>query len=83
MVKISTNIEIQDSLYNDVCAVAEEMSLSQDELLVIAIEDYLQRRKNHQLLQSINDAYVEGLDASEEVMLEQMRRHQQKLFEQK
>lgn len=82
MVKISTNIEIQDSVYNDVCAVAEEMSLSQDELLVIAIEDYLQRRKNHQLLQSINDAYADGLDASEKVMLEQMRRHQQKLFEQ-
>ncbi|BDA74447.1 hypothetical protein CAL7716_086130 [Calothrix sp. PCC 7716] len=72
----------KDSVYDEVCALAEEMNIFQDELLVIAIEKYIQRRKNQKLLHSINNAYADGLDASEEVMLDQMRRHQQQLFEQ-
>ncbi|OKH52556.1 hypothetical protein NIES2101_14060 [Calothrix sp. HK-06] len=71
---ISTNIFIKDSVYDQVCALAEKMNLSQDELLVIAIEKYIQRRKNQKLLHSINNAYADGLDASEEVILDKMRR---------
>ncbi|RUT04433.1 hypothetical protein DSM106972_046610 [Dulcicalothrix desertica PCC 7102] len=56
--------------------------LSQDGLLLIAIEKYIQRRKNQKLLHSINNAYADGLDASEKTMLNQIRRHQQQLFEQ-
>jgi hypothetical protein len=37
MARINKNINIHDSLYDDVCTVAEEMRVSQDELLVIAI----------------------------------------------
>lgn len=73
---------MKDSVYNELCALAEEMNVSQDELLVIAIEKYIQRHKNQKLLYSINNAYTDGLDASEKVMLDQMRRHQQQLFEQ-
>lgn len=79
---ISTNIFIKDSVYDEVCALAEEMNASQDELFVIAIEKYIQHRKNQKLLYSINNAYADGLDASEKVMLDKMRRHQQQLFEQ-
>ncbi len=81
MPTINTNIFIKDSLYNEIYTLTEEMSISQEELFVIAIENYLQRRKNQNLLHSINDAYADGLDASEEVMLEQIRRHQQQLFD--
>lgn len=79
---ISTNLFIKDSVYKELCALAEEMNVSQDELLVIAIQKYIERRKNQKLLHSINNAYAHGLDASEEVMLDEMRRHQQQLFEQ-
>lgn len=73
---------MKESVYNELCALAEEMNVSQDELLVIAIEKYIQGHKNQKLLCSINNAYADGLDASEKVMLDQMRRHQQQLFEQ-
>lgn len=72
---ISTNIFIQDSVYDELCALAEEMNVSQDELFAIAIEKYIQCDKNQKLLHSINNAYADGLNASEKVMLDQMRRH--------
>jgi hypothetical protein len=37
--------------------------------------------RNRKLLQSINEAYEDGLDESESAMLEGMRRHQRHLIE--
>jgi hypothetical protein len=72
MAKINADILIQDSLYEQI---------SQSELFTIAIEDYVQRDRNRKLLQSINEAYEDGLDGSESEMLEGMRRHQRSLIE--
>jgi metal-responsive CopG/Arc/MetJ family transcriptional regulator len=89
MAKINADILIQDSLYEQISALVEEMQISQSELFTIAIEDYVQRdrlrrvahHRNHKLLQSINEAYEDGLDGSESGILEGMRRHQRHLIE--
>ena len=81
MAKIKTNISLQDSLYEQVYALANEMQISENELFALAIEDYLHRHRSQKLLQSINEAYADGLDPSEEAMLEGMRRHQRQLIE--
>lgn len=79
MATIKTDILIQDSLYEEASALANEMQISQNELFSLAIEDYLRRYRNQKLLQSINEAYADGLDPSEQAMLEGMRRHQRQL----
>jgi metal-responsive CopG/Arc/MetJ family transcriptional regulator len=82
MAKIETAILIQDSLYEQATALANEMQISQSELFALALEEYLQRNRNRRnLLQSINEAYADDLDPSEQAMLERMRRHQRQLLE--
>ncbi|MEG4852249.1 type II toxin-antitoxin system prevent-host-death family antitoxin [Microcoleus sp. B5-D4] len=43
---------------------------------VAIASDCLQTARDRQLLDSINDAYADGLDPSEQAMLEGMRQHQ-------
>ncbi len=81
MAKINADILIQDSFYEQISALVEEMQISESELFTIAIEEYLQRDRNRKLLQSINKAYEDGLDGSESAMLEGMRRHQRQVIE--
>jgi hypothetical protein len=71
--------EIQDLLYEQASVLAARMKISPDELFSLAIEDYIRRSRNQTLLQSINEAYADGLDDSEQAMLEGMRRHQRQL----
>lgn len=79
MATIKTDILLQDWLYEEASALANEMQIAQSEFFVLAIEDYLRRYRNQKLLQSINEAYADGLDPSEQAMLEGMRRHQGQL----
>jgi hypothetical protein len=71
--------EIQDLLYEQASVLAAQMKISPNELFSLAIEDYIRRSRNQTLLQSINEAYADGLDDSEQAMLEGMRRHQRQL----
>ena len=81
MVTIKSDILLQDSLYEEASSLANEMQISQSELFALAIEDYLHRYRNQKLLQSINEAYEDDLDPSEQAMLEGMCRHQRQLVE--
>ena len=74
-------ISIPDPLYEQASTLAQEMRISPSDLFSLAIEEYLHRHRGRKLLQSINDAYADGLDESEQVMLEGMRRHQRQLLE--
>jgi metal-responsive CopG/Arc/MetJ family transcriptional regulator len=79
MTSIKTAISIEQSLYDQVNALATEMKIPRSKLFAIAIEDYLHRKKHHQILESINEAYADSLDEPEQIMLEEMRHHQGKL----
>jgi predicted transcriptional regulator len=69
-------ISIPDSLYEQASHLAQEMQMSPSDLFSLALEDYLHRHHSQKLLQSIDDAYADGLDESEQTILEGMRRHQ-------
>jgi hypothetical protein len=75
MANIKTDLSLPDSLYNQVSILANEMQIPEKQLFIIAIEDYLRRHHQQELLKSINEAYADGLDPSEKVMLEGMRQH--------
>jgi len=79
MAAVKTAISIQDSLYLQAEDLANDMKISRSKLFALAIEEYLKQHRNQKLLQSINEAYDDGLDRSEELMLQGMRRHQRHL----
>jgi predicted transcriptional regulator len=74
-------ISIPDSLYEQASHLAQEMQISPSDLFSLALEDYVRRHQSQKLLQSINDAYADGLDDNEQAILEGMRRHQRQLVE--
>jgi hypothetical protein len=79
MANIKTDLSIPDALYNQVSILANEMQIPENQLFILAMEDYLRRYHQQELLKSVNEAYADGLDPSEEVMLEGMRQHQRLL----
>ena len=81
MANIKTAISLQKSLFEQVETLAREMKVSRSRLFVLALEDYLRRQQNLQLLERINQAYQEAPDATEQKRLRKMRRRQRKVVE--
>jgi len=81
MANIKTAISLQKSLFEQVEILAREMKVSRSRLFVLALEDYIRRHQNQQLLERINKAYQEAPDATEQKRLRKMRRQHRKTVE--
>lgn len=81
MANIKTAISLQRALFEQVESLAREMKVSRSRLFVLALEDYLRRHQNLQLLEKINQAYPDAPDATEQNRLRKMRRQQRKVVE--
>jgi uncharacterized protein with NAD-binding domain and iron-sulfur cluster len=81
MATLKADVMIQDATYEQLAAIAHKLQISHNELLVLAIEDYLQRYRQQALQESWNDAYADDLDEDEQMTLERMRHHQRQLAE--
>ena len=77
MASVKTAISIQESLFKEVEALAGEMNISRSKLFAIAIEEFIQRRRNRQLLQQINAAYDDAPDLGERERQLRKARHRQ------
>jgi metal-responsive CopG/Arc/MetJ family transcriptional regulator len=74
MSNIKTAVSLQKSLFEQVENIAREMKVSRSRLFVLALEDYIHRHQNQQLLEKINQAYQTPPDAIEQDYLHQTRR---------
>jgi len=81
MTHIKTAISLQKPLFEQVNALAREMKVSRSRLFVLALEDFIRRYQNQQLLEKINTAYEDAPDPNEEFRLRQMRHHQRQIVE--
>ena len=81
MANIKTAISLQKSLFEQVEALARDMKVSRSRLFVLALEDYLRRSQNLQLLERINQAYADGPDTTEQKYRRKMRRQHRKVVE--
>jgi metal-responsive CopG/Arc/MetJ family transcriptional regulator len=79
MANIKTAISLQKSLFEQVETLAREMKVSRSRLFVLALEDYIRRYQNQQLLERINQAYQDAPDATEQKLLGKMRRQHRKV----
>lgn len=78
---IKTAISLQKSLFDQVEEVAQELNVSRSRLFVLALEEFIQRYHNEQLLEQLNRAYDDLPDPDEQVRLTLMRRQQRRIVE--
>ena len=81
MVKVKTAISIDKTVFEQVNKLADELDVSRSHLFVLAVEEFIQRYENEQLIQQLNQAYDDLPLADEEQILQGMQPAHRKLVE--
>ena len=71
-------VKVTKTLARKVEKTAKEMRVSSDKLVSLALEDFLERKKNNDLFKAINEAYKDEPTQEEK---EEIRRMKNKSFE--
>ena len=81
MTTVKTAISLPASLFEQAETLAGEMQTSQSFSIEIALEEFIRRRENQQLLEKINAACEAPLSEEEQVLLRKMSRSHRRLVE--
>ncbi len=82
MQTVKTAISIQENLFEQAETLARQMRISRSRLFVLALEDYIRRQQDRELLAKINAAYAdEQPDASERTLRHQMKSTHRRVVE--
>lgn len=75
MQNIKTAISIQRSLFEQAETLARRMKISRSRLFVLALEDYIRRQQNRELLNQINAACADETESERNVRRKMRRAH--------
>jgi len=78
---VKTAISLQQSLFEQVDALAQELEISRSRLFVLAVEAFIRRYQDRQLLEAINEAYADLPDPEEQALRRQMRQQHRHMVE--
>lgn len=67
---VKVGVSIPRSLFEQAEELARHMKLSRSKLFSLALQSYIQRQQNRELLAQINAAYAEGLSEDERAFLQ-------------
>ena len=81
MAQIKTAISLDKSLYEQIDTVAHKLKVSRSRLFAMALEDFLRRLENEQLLQEINRTCQDEPDQAQQTLRQGMRRFHRKIVE--
>ncbi len=81
MATIKTAISIQESLFEQVNDLAEELQIPRSQLFALAVEEFLKRYENRSIFETLNKVYDGAPDADEGALLERQRGQQRRLVE--
>lgn len=73
MQNVKTAISIQKSLFEQAERIARKMKVSRSRLFALALEDYIHREQNRELLTQINAAYADEPDSTERTLRRKAR----------
>ena len=76
-----TAVSIEKSLFEQADALALRMKVSRSRLFALALEDYIQRQENRQLLKHLNAAYADEPDADEQTLRRKAQRTHRRIVE--
>lgn len=80
MAQIKTAISLDKSLFEKTEILARRLKVSRSRLFAMALEDFLRRRQNEELLQQINSACDDSPDQAEAMRLTGMRRYHREMI---
>ena len=66
-------VKVTKSLAKKVEKTAKQMQVSSDKLVSLALEDFIERKRNKDLLKAINEAYKDEPTAEEQEEIRLMR----------
>ena len=81
MQNIKTAISLQKPLFEQADDLARKMKVSRSKLFVMALEDYIDRQQNRELLNQINAACAEEPTAGEQALHRRARRQHRRMVE--
>jgi metal-responsive CopG/Arc/MetJ family transcriptional regulator len=82
MANIKTAVSLREQLFRQTELLARDLKLSRSRLFAVALEEFIERRRNRDLLDRINKVYSEKPDAVERKYLKKMRQRQRKMIDQ-
>ncbi len=66
MAHVKTAISLDESLFREAEEWAEKLGFSRSQLFARAVEEYVRRRENEELLARLNEAHAGGPDEEDE-----------------
>lgn len=81
MENVKTAVSIQKSLFEQAEDLARKMKVSRSRLFVLALEDYIRRQQNRELLAQINAAYADEPDPAEQTLRRKSKRLHRRIAE--
>ncbi|MBI5653318.1 MAG: hypothetical protein HZC40_23160 [Chloroflexi bacterium] len=81
MENIKTAISLRKSLFDQAELIARKMQISRSHLFVLALEEYIRRQQNRDLLAQINAAYADEPDPAEKTLRRKARRTHRRIVE--
>lgn len=73
MANIKTAISVEKPLFEELCALSQEMEVSRSYLFSLAAREFIQRYKSKKLLAAINAAYKDLPNPEQEKLARQLR----------
>ena len=81
MQNVKTAISIQKSLFEQAENLARQMKVSRSRLFGLALEAYIHRQQNRDLLAQINAAYANEPDPAEKTLRRKTKRTHRRIVE--
>jgi len=81
MASVKTAISIEEPLLEEVNVLARNLKVSRSRLFALAVQEFIRRHRNMELLQSLNEAY-DDLPESEPTVSSMRPRHYEMVKEQ-
>jgi metal-responsive CopG/Arc/MetJ family transcriptional regulator len=81
MATIKTAISLQDSLFEQVEDLARNLNVSRSQVVALALEEFVQRHQNRQLLDALNHAYGDISNADDLPRTPARKRQHRRLVE--
>ena len=82
MSNVKTAISLESELFQQAEAIAREMQIPRSRLFALALEEFIHRYQNRQLLEQINAAYAEEEPNTEEQAIQRgMRQRMRQVLE--
>ena len=81
MSSAKTAVSLQKSLLDEADALAQELDISRSRLFALAVGEFIQRHRNLELLEAIDNAYGDPPGTGERTLYEKMRAKHRRMVE--